>query len=120
MTDEQKDELREFKETPAGKSQIALNAKRGQGNIDGGGTPSKKKKTHSNRNTSPKKITTKHAKHIAAVLGKIGEKDWKEDAKFEKGMTKLSLTFASNTAATVLSVGDTVASKKTAVADRGK
>ena len=82
LSHEQKNKLREFKETPAGKNQVTENKNRiGQGgNWIGRGKVLKKNK---DKDSCAVSILNKHAQQIIAKLGKIGEKEiclvWKMD-----------------------------------------
>ena len=111
LSTEQKDELREFSKSAAGKKQKAATK------AQGGGHPTKKQKTNNNSNNPS--LSTKQVTKIAAAVAKLGEKTTKETSKFDKGMEKISaLLVNSTTLAQVGGVGGEVA--PSAVVDKRK
>ena len=68
-----------------------------------------------NGNSTSAPFTNRQANKIAAAIAMIGEKDKKEDAKFEKGMTRLSLIFVS--AKTPAQVGGIIVAPASVVDD---
>ena len=82
---EQKDELREFTKSAAGKKQKAVSK------AQGGGHPSKKQKTNNNTNEYPSpNMSQKQLKKIASAVVKFGQDKAKETSKFDQGLEKIS------------------------------
>ena len=110
LSDEQKDEFKKFKSLTARKKQIAANAKKQT--QSGGGNPSASKKGKGDGNSSST-LSNKQIVKIAAAVAKVGKKNGKEDAKFDKGMAKLLLILVGTNSPA--QVGGIVASPPVAV-----
>ena len=83
LSEEQKDELREFSKSTAGKKQKTASK------AQGGGHPTKKQKTNNNSNNHTS-MSQRQVGKIAAAVAKLGKDKAKEPSKFEKGMDTIS------------------------------
>ena len=86
LTGDQKDELREFTNSTAGKKQKEASA-RSKGK--GGGRPAKKQKTNNDANTAPV-MSERSVKKIAAAVVKAGKQKDKETSMYDQGMQTIS------------------------------